>query len=437
MKKNLYLLGALVLLLIGTYLFQEVRTTTAFKESLTKDHLINESEIKSLSFGNVEAVKKNGQWWAGERLLSFNIFKQLEKRIVQIKKTKSIPGEKQNFFSDPKEFKVNGETWTLGDLTLDRQGFYIARGNEVMIAVSEGETQEISEAPDKVLEGKLDDLKKGLSYTLAELYETQLFRYYPKLPLGTVTIESDSRPAFELDFVKNQTLPPPINGISVHERLIDKFVSLLTQMTIKEEVPYSESLKFSKMGNILFQNEAEEKVNWELWLASGKSADSYLLDPVSKRAFKMIGGTLKVFFIQVQDYWDKKVIPAKEFKSFITLKTTFIQGEKSAVVEIVNKEPLEFKAAGFKVDSVKMNILLQYLFNLSEKDQADRISQLAKSERKELLSGNHLRVEIYGQDVLFWRKADELILVNLTQGFKAHFFVTEQTFRASFEDVLK
>ena len=437
MKKNLYLLGALVVLLIGTYIFQEVRTTKVFQESLTKDHLINEADIKSLSFNNVDAVKKGNQWWAGDRLLSFNIFKQIEKRIVQIKKIKTVTGDKQNFFTNPIEFKVNGETWTLGDLTLDRQGFYIARDNDVMIAISEGEGQEISESPDKVLEGKLEDLKKGLSYTLSELYETQLFRFYPKLPLGTVTIESDGRQAFELDFVKNQTLPPPVNGILVHERLIEKFTSLLTQMTIKEEVPYSENLRFSKMGNILFQNEAEEKLTWELWLASDKSADSYILDPVSKRAFKMVGGTLKVFFIQIQDYWDKKVIPPREFKSFISLKTTFIQGEKSAEIEIINKEPLEFKAAGFKVDSVKMNILLQYLFNLSEKDQADRVSQLSKSERKELLSGNHLRVEIFGQDVLFWRKADELILVNLTQGFKAHFLVTEQTFRASFEDVLK
>lgn len=437
MKKNLYLLGTLIALLIGTYIFQEVRTSDLFKASLVKDHLVNEAEIKSLSFEDVEATKVNNQWWAGKRLLSTNTFKQIEKRLVQIKKIKSVPGDKTNFFTHAKEFKVNGETWMLGDLTLDRQGFYISRGNDVMIAISEGETQELSEAPDKVVEGKLEDLKKGLSYKLSELYETQLFRYYPKLPLGTVTIESDGRPSFELDFETNETIPPPVTGISIHERLLDKFVALLTQMTIKEEVEYSEKLKHTKMGNILFQNEAEEKVIWELWLASDKSADAYILNNVEKRAFKMIGGTLKVFFIQIQDYWDKKVIPPKEFKQFFRLNSTFTQGSKSAVVEIINREPLQFAVKGYKVDQVKMNILLQYLFNLSEKDQADRVSQLSKSERKEILSGNHLRVEIFNQDILFWRKADELILVNLTQGFKAHFLVTEQTFRATFEDVLK
>ena len=437
MKKNLYLFGALVALLIGTYIFQEVRTSDLFKANLIKDHLLREGDIKSLSFEDVVATKVDGQWWADKRLLSFNIFKQIEKRLVQIKKIKSVPGDKQNFFTNPKEFKVNGETWTLGDLTLDRQGFYIARDNEVMIAISEGETQELSEAPEKVVETKLEDLRKGLSYKLSDLYETQLFRYYPKLPLGTVTIESDGRPSFELDFDKNATLPPPFHGIFVHEKLLDKFVSLLTQMTIKKEVPYSESLKFAKMGNILFQNEAEEKVDWELWLSSANNADSYIIDSKNKRAYNMVGGTLKIFFIQIQDYWDKKVIPPKEFRHFFRMNTTFTQGAKSAVVEIINREPLQFAVKGYKVDEIKMNILLQYLFNLSEKDQADRVSNLSKSERKELLSGNHLRVEIFNQDILFWRKADELILVNLTQGFKAHFLVTEQTFRATFEDVLK
>lgn len=437
MKKNLYLLGALVALLIGTYIFQEVRTSDLFKASLIKDHLLNENDIQSLSFEDVVATKKDGQWWANDRLLSSNIFKQIEKRLVQIKKIRVVPGDKRNFFTQPKEFKVNGEDWTLGDMTLDKQGFYLARGSEVMIVMSEGPTQELAESPEKVAEGKLEDLKKGLSFKLSELFETQLFRYFPKLPLGTVTIEADGRPSFELDFDKNQTIPPPVAGILPHDNLLEKFTSLLTQITIKEEVAYSEKLKFSKLGSILFQNEAEEKLLWELWLASDKNADSYIIDSKSKRAFKMIGGTLRVYFIQLQDYWDKKVIPPKEFRPFVRMNTTFTQGDKSVAVEIINREPLQFNVKGYKADEVKMNILLQYVLNLSEKDQADRISQLSKSEKKELLSGNHLRVEIFGQEILFWRKADELILVNLTQGFKAHFLVTEQTFRATFEDVLK
>jgi hypothetical protein len=78
-----------------------------------------------------------------------------------------------------------------------------------------------------------------------------------------------------------------------------------------------------------------------------------------------------------------------------------------------------------------------YLFNLAEKDQADRISQLASSEKKQLLTESHLRLEIFGQDLLLWRKAEELIVVNLTQGFKAHFLLKDETFPTHFRDMLK
>lgn len=436
MKKNLYLTAILVALLIGTYIFQEVRGNKIFEESMTKDHLVKVEDLKSLSWGNVDAVRKDGQWWAGNKLLSANTFKQIEKRITQIKKIKSVEGEKQNYFSHPVEVKVNGEVWILGDLTLDRQGFYLARGKELMIVISEGEGQEIADEPGKVIEVKLEDLKKSLTFKLEELYETQLFRFYPKLPLGTVTIESDGRPDYEIDFVKNETIPPPIQGIHPHANLLDKFTSLLTQMTIKKEVPYSEKLKFRKLGHMIFQN-GKSKVTWELWLNSGNTADSFIVDSERKIAFQMIGGTLKAFFIQLQDYWDKKVIPPEEFKPFSRLKTIFTQGQRTALVEIINREPLSFESNQYKINTEKMNILFQYVFNLSEKDQADRISQLTSSEKKEILAGDFLRLEVLGQELYFWRKKEELILANFTQGFKAHFLVTQQSFRATFEDVIK
>lgn len=436
MKKNFVLLGVLALLLIGTYVFQELRSSHLFEASLTKDHLISADSIKELSFSDVDAKKVNGQWKMGDSLLSYNTFKQIEKRISQIKKIKNVDGARSNYFSAPLEFKVNGESWVVGDMTLDRTGFYFARDNQMMVAVMEGEGQELTDDPNKAMEVKLEDLRKLLSTRVDQLAETQLFRFYPDLPVGSVVVEADGRPAFELDFKKNETVPPPIQGIKVHDKLLEKFHSLLTQVMIKKEVPYSPDLKFTKLAQMTFQYE-KKKVEWGLWLKADNSADSYIVDDKNKKAFLVIGGTLKIFFIQYQDYWDKKVIPPEEFKPFTRLKMTFTQGSKEAKVELINKEPLAFETSKYKVDMVKMNILFQYLFNLSEKDQADRVSQLSKSERKEILSGNHLRIEVLGQELVLWRKAQELIVVNLTQGFKAHFLIADESFRATFEDVLK
>ncbi len=436
MKKNLSLLGLLVVLLVGTYIFHEKKLEKDFIDSFSKDRLVAQDEIKKLAFAEIAAEKKGGQWFAGDVLLSHNKMKVIEVKISQIKKLKDIQGSESNYFTQKLLFEVNGEKWILGDMTLDKQGFYISRNDKIMIATIEGENAELTDDPKKLSMIKYDELRAGLTAQMDELVENQLFRYYPELPLASVTIETDGRPAYELDLENNKTLPPPIEGISVHDKLIEKFRSLLTQVTIKKEVPYTENLKFSKVGQLVF-SEGNRKVNWELWLKADNSADSYVLDHEKKKAFQMIGGTLKVFFIQVQDYWDKKVIPPSEFENFTRLSATFIQGEKSAKVTILNREPLDFETNGFKVDDVKMNILLQYVFNLSEKDQADRVSPLSKSERKEVLSGSHLRLEIMDQELLFWRKQQELIVVNLTQGFKAHFLIADESFRATFEDVLK
>ena len=435
MKKNLILLGVFVVLLVGTYFFQEKRAEKEYVEAQTKDRLIN-FEVTHLKLPTIEAVKKNGSWWNGNQLLSHNTFKTIEKKLSEIKKIKSIQGEWATFFPHPFSFEINHVPWTIGDMSLDKQGFYISQNKNVYLAVIEGESMELTQDEREIESIKLNELVSALSKPAAELAENQLFRFYPDIPMDRIVISVDQNLPFELDLKNNKTLPPPVKGIAVHKDLRGKFFSLLTQMTLKEEVPYSEKLKFKKLGDVKFLNE-KKTVDWELWIKSDKSADAFIIDSAQKRAWLMIGGTLKLFFVRNQDYWDKKVIPSEFFKSFTRLNATFTQGSKSAVVSILNREPLAFEVNGYKVDQAKMEFLMQFLFNLSSKDQAERVSILSSSEKKQLLSEEHLRIEILDQELILWRKAEELIVVNLTQGFKAHFNLVDENFRGKFEDVLK
>jgi hypothetical protein len=437
MKKNLVLSAFLVLLLILTYFVQERSSERRFQEVVSKDQLIAAEDIKSLKLQNLVAEKKDGQWWSGDNLLSHNVFRQIETKISQIKKVKTVGETKESYFSDPLIFFVNDEKWLIGDMTLGRQGFYLARGDEVIIARIVGSSHELTDDEHAIDQVKLDELKRLFNTPPAELQEKQLFRYYPDLPKGIVLVQMDGTQDFELDLEKNATLPPPpVKGIEVHEKLVAKFTSLLSQITLRKEVPYNENLKFSKLGQITF-SKADKKVMWQLWLSSDKSADTYLIDDERKKSWLMVGGTLKVFFTHLQDYWDKKVIPPSLFKNFSRLDTTLIQGNKSASVEILNREPLGFVARGKKVQHENMNLLFRYIFNLAEKDQANRVSPLSKTERQQILTEDNLRLEIMGQELVLWRKAHELIVVNLTQGFKAHFYDVDEKFHANFQDVLE
>ena len=88
-----------------------------------------------------------------------------------------------------------------------------------------------------------------------------------------------------------------------------------------------------------------------------------------------------------------------------------------------------------KVISAPMDSLFQLIFNLGQFEQAERVSQLSNSEKQMMLNENLLRIDVMGQDLVLGAKK-ELIVVNLTQGFKAH-FIAFRKFRGSFRRCAK
>lgn len=436
MKKNVLLFGVLSFLLVVTYFFQEQRTKQEFLLGKEKGRLIP-GEIERIKLPHFEAEKREGQWWSGENLLSHNSFQQLEKKLAEIKEIRPVEGGKwSDYFPEPLNFEVNGSAYVLGQMTLDRKSFYLARGESLYLGTIEGESTQLTTREEEIDVLKYEELKTLLLRRKEEVLENQLFRYYPKLPLERVSFHLDGKPDFEIDFKKNETIPSPIKGVSVHSGLQQKFLSLLTQATLKEEITYSKELKHQRMGRLVLSN-GEGELAWELWLKSSNSADAVIIDDKNQRAFSMVGGTLKLFFVQLQDFWDKKVIPPKKFESFRKLPMVFTQGERTRQVQLVNSEPLRFEMREGKAKDNEMMELINYLFNLGARDQADRVSQLSETERRQVLSEDHLRVEVWDQEIVFWKKAQELILVNLTQGFKAHFILTDKTMEFDFQDVLE
>jgi predicted ribosome-associated RNA-binding protein Tma20 len=430
MKKNLWLFGILAALLTLTYFFQEVREREAVEDKRKQERVLK-TEIKSLGWSGVVAEKKDQRWWMNKILLSHNLFKQLEKKLSEVSQLKEVPEINAKFFTDPFTITVNGEEWMFGDMTLDGQGFYLKVGQQGMIAHVDGESRELTQEGTSIEEVKRDEIRSLLAQ---EVKEIQLFRHYVKLPLEQMTVEAEGMQKFTLDLVKNQTFPSTIQGIAVLDKLQQKVVTLITQMTVKEEITPG---KFYKKLASITLSAKDDSLVWEMWLRSKENGDAVVVDAKNQRAFLMIGGSLKIFFVRIQDYWDKKVIPAAAFKPFDQLTVSFTQGAKSAKVIVLNKEPLNFESKEAKVKTATMESLIKLLFNLAEYDQAERVSQLATTERQQYLSEENLRIEIMNQDLVLKRKAEELIVVNLTQGFKAHFNMLDEKFRGRFEDVLE
>lgn len=423
------------MLLFVTFLFQERRVLNEQAYKLKQETLIN-FEIKHLKLPHAHAEKKDGKWWENGTLLSHNNFKIIERKLSEIRKIKEVKGEWSAYFSSPLEFEINHQQWFIGDISLNGQEFYFGTKDKVYLSYIEGESLQMTGQEEEIAKIKHNELIGALSKTREELIETQLFRFYPKLPLKKVIIEADGALAFELNFDEKTTLPPPIEGVETHLNLLEKFNSLLTQATLKKELPFSENLKFKKLGQIIFSDN-KATVRWELWLKNKNSADVLIIDPDQHKAYLMIGGTLKLFFVRIQDYWDKKVIPQKAFERFSKIKATFSKDNNKCEIFIFNQEPLDFRSETCEIDKLKMDELFQYLFNLGPRDQADRVSQLTSSEKKQLVSDSNLQVNLMNQNLVVVRKKEELIVANFTQGFKAHFVISDENFFTDYEAMIK
>lgn len=434
MKRNLLLFSILVALLTLTYLIQEKGAEKEYITSLTRDRIFT-GKIEQIKLPHVTAQKTDDQWKMGQQLLSHNLFRQIEKRLTELKVIKTIEGDPDSYFADPFHFEVNGEQYRLGELSLDQQSFYLAQGDKVMLAIIEGDSLELTRDEKEIAGIKYREFKSLLNKPLNELLENQLFRYYPNLPLDLVAIDADGLPEYSLDLKDNATRPLPIPGVRVHDDLRKKFLTLITQMTIKQQVDFKSLNPTHKVSSIRLQ--AEHKVTWELHLKAKGSADVYLLDPQGERAWLMVGGTLRAFFATVQDYWDKKVIPPDQFKNFSRLSAKIIQGDQAAEVTILNQEPLKFEIKSYKLQPEAMNKILMLIFNLGHHDQASRVSLLTPTDRRQMLNENLIRLVVMDQELMLWPKGAEVVVANLTQGFKAHFLGAQENFPHDFKDVLK
>lgn len=435
MKKNLILFSVLMLLILVTYFFQEQRELDRISQLNKKESLID-FEIHHIKLPALVANKINHQWKSQEVLLSHNSLKKIERKLSQIKIIKEINGDWRTFAENPLDIEINNVKYSFGDLSLDKQSFYLNKKDKIYLVKIDGESSTITSSAEEIEAIKFKELITELSKEVKDLKETQLFRFFPELNITKVAIEIEGHLPFELDFDHNQTNPPPFEGISIHSGLREKFFSLLTQASIKEEVIFKKNKNFKKISHAtIYAKEREFQI--ELWIKNANSADAFIFLPDLNKAFSVWGGSMKFLFVPVQDYWDKKVIPQNNFLAFDKLEILFFQDKKSAKVAIFNSEPLTFKSDGLILSEEKMEMLVQYLLGLPPRDQADRVSLLSNSERELLLSGKYLRLKLLDQDIILWRKQQELIVANLTKGFKAHFYNVDENFLATFEDVLK
>lgn len=129
------------------------------------------------------------------------------------------------------------------------------------------------------------------------------------------------------------------------------------------------------------------------------------------------------FLIRFKTIGIEKLFLVMSLRRFTEMRVQFVLGEREATVNVINQEPLSFGSSQpeIKVKEDKLQNLFAILFNLGDYDEASRVSILTKSEKQQFQNEPHIRMNVFGQDLMLIRKTNELVVVNFTQGFKCPF----------------
>lgn len=426
-KTNIKLFIFLVFLITGTYFYIERPDRlwwSAHDKTYTLKALAENAQVFEIH--NMKWILKDGQWVHDADLLSVSTWTKWKKILTSLKLEREIPLtnglKKENFISQGFTLGLDEEKYIIGDLTLDGKSLYI-------LDIGQQKILQMGLLPSDFFK-VLEELKE---MSLEKMIEKRIIAYFNEVEFDKVVFETPGILSFELDLIKKITHPAPINGVLTHPQLEQKFYYELELLQFTQQLPYNPGLLYQKMSELIFMDKNKKMLTFELHRTGPQNADAVVFVPDTKQIFKVQGQTAKVFFNQVQDYWDKKIIPRNVFKAFTEIPVNFILGERTALVSVANQEPLGLSSTvGLKQD--KLQSLFSIIFNLAHYDEASRVSILSKSERQQFQNELHLRVQVFGQELMLIRKTNELVVVNFTQGFKAHFILFDISIGDQWED---
>ncbi len=430
MKSNLKLFAILLVLLTATYVWIERPDREWWRghdESFQLKELVDNAQ--SFEVQGVEWKLVDNLWTHGQDLMAIPAWAKWRRTLTSLKLERAIPLTEtvkfDDFITDGFSLKIDGQEFILGDKTSDEKGIYLFDKERHQIL-------QMQLFPSDLFQ-MLDEVKEK---TAEQMIEKRVFPYFSNVNFQKAVFETPGILSFELDLVNKVTTPKPIAGILQHPHIDQKFWHEMDRIQFTEQITPDLGLLYQKMAAINLYQDEKKVLSFELHRIGPLNADAVVYVPEERRMFKVQGSTAKVFFDQVQDYWDRKIIPRNVFKAFDEMRVQFILGDKEATVNVLNQEPLGFSSPDnlIKLKEDKLHNLFGILFNLGQYDEASRVSILTKSEKQQYQNEAHIRMNVFGQDLMLIRKSNELVVVNFTQGFKAHFILFDISIGDQWED---
>lgn len=425
-NKNLFLFVFLILGIIFTYFFEEMRNQKKDEEIKKELSLIPTyglEKLQSIQGIKLSILKKGELFYSAENglLLSGKKLDEFFKILSGLQVKSIVPKEElakvdRSFFIANEDLKLNFSfldekvQFSLGKKLGYDQRFYMevvtSKGGVSTKKMVVVEDQSVdpnaysSEEEYKKSDFKYQRLQMMFYLTNVFFYESapfHQFHYDPQtLHFKTMEIATFRNKKFSLNFEKTETLPPILSGLKYFEENWISFYRSLVNIEAKTVYfPYDEKKLEGPLSEFIIHDRDQRKIVLTLFKKYGSLTGYFLKTDFNKILYELRAEDSQYFFVNIQDFWQKKIGP---ISSQYSLKLLF-PNQASAVEMLVQDDGL-FKATSRQgiINVAQLKKLLDLL-----KTNADHVSEVLNEKwvMKLYFENRELDVILIDNEVVF------------------------------------
>ncbi len=380
--------GLLFLILVGLIFF-----TYQFEEKEFKKKLIPTDRVypfKNTIFNKIKLhnleLEKNNDW-----VIMPHKFNTNQAVYELISAFKSLSCEKVKVMTQSSmNFEINGEKYSLGNISPISGEFYLQTPTERLICLHEGKTQKVYKDQKESYIYKYEMLKGMITADQAYFINRNIVDESFRTQLASVKIDNVRNRWFTLDFVRKAMHPIAPSEIELKD-LKKVFQGFLDQVQVHNIfTAENENDLQKKQANLTFN----QKINWDLFYEFKNRQGLFIKKENDPFVYEISSGGQKVFFLNVQDFWKKKIF--KNMAPFLTSKDIKLDIKvKNKSYQFILKDFKSFKVVN-KSKSIQslnqnyFNFLFNLIFNLSSFSEASYIDHNEIKESDKMIELNIL-----------------------------------------------
>ena len=252
-------------------------------------------------------------------------------------------------------------------------------------------------------------------------YETKVFNHQnydvQKINFKKIDISTFRNKKFQVDFEKTMTNPPVPKGLAYDE---DNWIAFHKTLTTLEGKTIFYPLKESNLDEVLSRFEVTDRAGKSYFLDVYKKYGSltgyFLKSSLDKdKLFELRNEDAMYFFINVQDFWKKQIIPlAKEYD----LKLSFrLDKGRSETIQVSDKEIFNATSSNKTLRILEVKKLVDFM-----KLFGDHVSEVTRPYEKSL---KNIVLDIYFENrhLGVMLEENDVVLVDFDNNIKLHHYV--------------